>query len=213
MIKPDVVKLVFEANLPTTHSKESQDICFVLDGQMKYMDDVFGKKPGPIIDLDTGKTVGEHEGYYRYTVGQRKGIGVGVGRVVYVVRVDAKTNTVYIGDAAHLETSRFKVLNVNWLEEKFNGADAFEAMVKIRYAAPPKLGTVRKDPTDPNALIVEMNEPQQSVTPGQICAFYDLDFAQLWGGGYIEKHLSHAEFDPNAKTELPDLYCGLAPAH
>jgi tRNA-specific 2-thiouridylase len=207
MTKPEVVALAREVDLPTAYSKESQDICFVLDGQANYMASVFGSRPGPIVDLDTGKTVGEHEGYFRFTVGQRKGVKVAAGRPIYVVKVDPATNTVYVGDKHHLETTRFRVKAVNWLEAP--PAFPFESAVKIRYNSPPTLGTVSlADPASTAAepdLIVELAAPQMAVTPGQIAAFYDPSFTQLWGGGYIEAHLSHDPFDPAAHTTLPEL--------
>lgn len=206
MTKPEVVALAREVDLPTAYSKESQDICFVLEGQAKYMEDVFGLRPGPILDMDTGNVLGEHEGYFRYTVGQRKGVKVAAGRPIYVIKVDPSTNTVYVGDKHHLETSRFKVRAVNWLAEP-NGYP-FESMVKIRYNTPPSLGFVRLSDEDPDTWIVDLAAPQMAITPGQIAAFYDTAFSQLWGGGYIETYLSHLDFDPDvAKENLPDLYC------
>lgn len=205
MVKSEVYAIAREADLPTAYSKESQDICFVLNGQANYMEGVFGSKPGPIVDMDTGKTLGEHEGYYRYTLGQRKGVKVAAGRPIYVVKVDPTTNTVFVGDKHHLETVRFRVKAVNWLETPQQ--DSFESMVKIRYNTPPALGWVHPDPQQPGDLIVEMAEPQMAVTPGQIAAFYDPEYKQLWGGGYIEQFLSHPEFDPNSKKELPNLFC------
>jgi tRNA-specific 2-thiouridylase len=205
MTKPEVVALAREVDLPTAYSKESQDICFVLDGQAKYMEDVFGVRPGPIVDMDTGAVLGEHEGYFRYTIGQRKGVKVAAGRPIYVVKVDPATNTVYVGDKHHLETVAFRVRSVNWLEPP--GAFPFTSMVKIRYNSPPTLATVTPDPADSDTLLVSMVAPQMAVTPGQIAAFYDPDFLQLWGGGYIETYLAHEAFDPAAQKPLPDLFC------
>lgn len=205
MTKPQVVDIARKAELPTAYSKESQDICFVLNGQANYMNGVFGSKPGPIVDLDTGLVLGEHEGYYRFTIGQRKGVKVAAGRPIYVVKVEPTTNTVYVGDAHHLETTRFRVKQVSWLDKPVN--TAFESMVKIRYNTPPSLGKVFEDPQTPGQLIVELYAPQMAITPGQIAAFYDPEFHQLYGGGYIETFVSHTPFDPNAIGELPNLFC------
>ncbi|MBY0404715.1 MAG: tRNA 2-thiouridine(34) synthase MnmA [Cyanobacteria bacterium] len=208
MTKPEVVALAKEVDLPTAYSKESQDICFVLDGQANYMEGVFGKRPGPIVDMDTGKVLGEHQGYYQYTVGQRKGVKVAAGRPIYVVKVDPKANTVYVGDKHHLETSTFRVLAVNWLEKP--SQFPVEAMIKIRYNTPPTLGMIHQDPesaTDQETYLVELHQPQMAITPGQIAAFYDSDFNQLWGGGYIEKYVSHLTYDPSTQKELPNLFC------
>lgn len=220
MTKPQVVALARELDLPTAYSKESQDICFVLDGQHNYMDKVFGKTKGQILDMDTGKVLGEHDGYYRFTLGQRKGIGVAAGRPVYVVKIDPHTNTVYLGDMHHLQSTTFTVLSPNWLDARFSQAPAypFEAMVKIRYNSPPTLGLVeRLNPDLPGdeTLKVTLNQPQSAITPGQIAAFYDTEFRQLFGGGYIEKHLSHqpmtdADWDEK-RDNLPNLYCEVEP--
>ncbi|HEY9746034.1 MAG TPA: tRNA 2-thiouridine(34) synthase MnmA [Oculatellaceae cyanobacterium] len=214
MTKPQVVALAREVDLPTAYSKESQDICFVLSGQAKYMDQVFGKQKGRFVDADTGKILGEHDGYYRFTLGQRKGLGVAAGRPVYVVKIDPESNTVYLGDAWRLQSTSFTVQAPNWLEPRLEraGAFPFEAMVKIRYNTPPTLGTVERLPGE-DLLRVTLHEPVSAVTPGQIAAFYDTNFRQLLGGGYIERHLRHADMDDAAWAEkranLPDLYCQL----
>lgn len=213
MTKPQVYVIARELDLPTAYSKESQDICFVLDGQAKYMDLTFGKKPGTFVDFETGKNLGRHDGYYRFTLGQRKGIGVAAGRPVYVVKIDPHTNTVYLGDAHHLESSTFTVLNPNWLGPRFEDSAAypFESMVKIRYNTPPTLGLV--DRLDTNTLRVTLKAPASAITPGQIAAFYDPEFRQLYGGGYIEKHLTHQPMNDadweEKRNHLPDLHCQL----
>lgn len=218
MTKPEVVRLAQEVDLPTAYSKESQDICFVLNGQDNYMNMVFGVQKGPVVDIDTGKTLGEHDGFYRFTLGQRKGIKVAAGRPVYVVKLDAATNTVYVGDAHHLETTAFTVLAPNWLNPALAGADGFDAMVKIRYNSKPTLGRVERvmDQTGPDGepmLKVTLYEPQSAITPGQIAAFYDTDFNELWGGGYIEQHLIHRPMEDadwaERRQNLPDLHCQL----
>ncbi len=208
MTKPQVVEIAREAGIPEADGKESQDICFVLDGHANYMKNVFGPKPGPIVDFDTGKILGEHEGCFGFTVGQRKGVKVAAGRPIYVIKVDPKTNTVYVGDKEHLETTRFRVLSTNWLRPEMARPDAFpmRIMAKIRYNTPPKPALVMSG-ASADELIVELDEPVAAVTAGQICAFYDIHNVELLGGGYIEKYLKHAAFDPATKTELPNLYC------
>ena len=202
--KPDVVCYAEEAGIATAHSKESMDVCFVLDGQANYLKGALGKRPGPIIDLDTGKTVGEHEGHYLFTRGQRKGVNVAAGRPVYVIRTDTKTNTVYIGDKHHLEAQTFVVQDVNWLHQP----ESFPArlMVKIRYNTPPSLGLV--SPLADGHYQVTLDEPVSAVTPAQIAAFYDETNMELLGGGYIETHLLHSPFNRET-VELPDLNCAV----
>lgn len=214
MVKPEVVALAKEIGLPTAYSKESQDICFVLDGQARYMDLTLGKRKGALVDFDTGKTLGEHDGYYRFTLGQRKGIGVAAGRPVYVVRIDPASNTVYLGDAHHLMSNSFTLQSPHWLAPAYQSASAypFESMVKIRYNSPPTLGRVEL--ADAHTLRVTLDQPVSAITPGQIAAFYDMDFQQLLGGGYIDRHLTHREMNEadweSKRANLPDLYCQLS---
>lgn len=215
MTKPEVVALARELDLPTAYSKESQDICFVLDGQHRYMDQVLGKRKGPFVDMETGKVLGNHDGHYRFTLGQRKGVGVAANRPIYVVKIDADSNTVYLGDLHHLQSQSFTVLAPNWLDTRFESQDAFpfESMVKIRYNSPPTMAQVeRVDASDHDLhLKVTLYQPQSAITPGQIAAFYDPEFSQLYGGGYIERHLTHTPMDEAAwaekRTKLPNLYC------
>lgn len=213
MVKPDVVALAKAVDLPTAYSKESQDICFVLDGQANYMDSVFGQQKGQFLDFDTQKVLGEHDGYYRFTLGQRKGIGVAAGRPVYVVKIDPYSNTVYLGDAHHLDSTTFIVQQANWLDPRFEAATAYplECMVKIRYNSPPTMGFVEQ--LDDTRLQVTLRQPVSAITPGQIAAFYDMDFRQLYGGGYIDRHLTHrslsAEEWQDKQANLPNLYCSV----
>lgn len=217
MVKSDVVAMAQAAQLPTAHSKESQDVCFVLDGQANYLQGVFGKRPGPIIDVDTGKTLGQHSGYFSYTLGQRKGLSVAAGRPVYVVRIDKDNNTVYVGDAQHLETRQFTVRAPHWLRPDFPSPSDFplRACVKIRYNSPPCLATVTPAQAQPDAmpdtLDVLLDTPQMAVTPGQVAAFYDEGFQEVFGSGYIEAHLAQAPFDPSREVLLPDLHCSVLP--
>lgn len=202
--KPQLVALAQQINIPTAFSKESQDVCFVLNGQANYMRQLFGVQKGPIVDMDTGNVLGEHDGYTLFTLGQRKGIGVAAGRPIYVVRIDAKTNTVYVGDRHHLEESAFWVKDVSWINAP--KATEFEAAVKIRYNTPAALATCQI--YGPDAL-VSFHNPMAAITPGQIAAFYDPTDTELWGGGYIERHLTHNPFIPGRELPTYNAACGL----
>lgn len=205
--KQYVLQLAQELNITSKAYKESQDVCFVLDGQANYLKGALGIKKGPIVDLDTDKVVGEHEGHWLFTKGQRKGVGVAAGRPLYVLKTDPSTNTVYIGNKEHLESPGLRVEEVNWLVEPYD--QPVELMVKFRYNTPPALATVEPDEGSPGTYNVRFKEPQLAVTPGQIAAFYDKTDIQLLGGGYIETHLAHQAFDPEAEHELPDLHCAV----
>lgn len=192
-------------DLPTAFSKESQDVCFVLNGQQHYLSSLFGPTPGPIVDIETGQPLGTHDGHFLFTLGQRKGIGIAAAHPLYVVKIDAPSNTVFVGKKEHLETTVFWVSDVNWLHEPL--PPTFESMIKIRYNTPPNLGRCEKIGSD---VKVTLHVPQSAVTPAQIAAFYDPTNTELWGGGYISTHLDHAPFDPEA-VSLPsyDEACGL----
>jgi tRNA-uridine 2-sulfurtransferase len=199
MVKPDVLAMAHEWDLPTAHSKESMDVCFVLEGQANYLTGVLGKHPGPIVDIDTGKTVGEHQGHYLFTLGQRKGVHVAAGRPVYVVKLDPANNTVYIGDAHHLETTTFIAQSVYWLwPPTLSAANTATVMVKIRYNSPAVPATITPltpynphQPAEELAWQVTLHAPAKAITNGQIAAFYDESDHQLLGGGYIGQFLSH----------------------
>lgn len=203
MTKPDVVKLAQKAGLPNADAAESMDVCFVLDGQANYLRSALGTKKGPIVDLDSGHVVGEHDGHYLFTRGQRKGVQVAAGRPIYVIKTDAASNTVYVGDKYHLETTVFQAKSVNWLVKP----PTFPATVavKTRYASQPSLAELVSLGSED--FRVTLHTPQDAVTPGQIAVFYDPTFHQLLGGGFIEQYLPHTPFDATTAAPLPILTC------
>ncbi|MEB3286537.1 MAG: tRNA 2-thiouridine(34) synthase MnmA [Vampirovibrionales bacterium] len=210
MTKPEVLEIARRVDLPTAYSKESQDICFVLDGQANYMGQVLGRKKGPIINLDTGKTVGEHEGHYLFTIGQRRGIKVAASYPLYVIKTDPDSNTVYVGGKENLETTQFKVLSPHWITPGILPSLPFKSMVKIRYNTPPVLGLVEINPDNAQQLLVTLDEPLPAITPGQIAAFYCPDGHLIYGGGYIEAQRPQDTFDPSQNKPLPDLFCQIS---
>ncbi|MEB3244789.1 MAG: tRNA 2-thiouridine(34) synthase MnmA [Vampirovibrionales bacterium] len=199
MVKTDVVAMAREADIPNAYSKESMDVCFVAEqGQANYLKGVLGESQGLVLDYETGETLGTHSGHYLFTRGQRKGVQVAAGRPVYVIKTDAATNTVWVGDAHHLQQDTFTVKAVNWLEtpDATGPGDTISALkAKIRYASPPQ--QVALIPLAAPGLANEPAytlknigpEPFSGVTPGQIAVFYDDAFSQLLGGGYIEAYL------------------------
>lgn len=235
LTKPEVVKIARDADLPSAYSKESMDVCFVLDGQANYLKQTLGSTPGPILDIDSGKQVGTHDGHYLFTRGQRKGVQVAAGRPVYVIKTDATSNTVWVGDAHHLASQSFVVKAVNWLIPAESIPDT--VMLKIRYASPPVLASIEPLvqvgnapegkagraalPLNITALSADASgaftdytvtamtpDGLSGVTPGQIAVFYDTEFRQLLGGGYIETFLPHGELDPN--RQVPELACNVS---
>ncbi len=157
-------------------SKESQDICFLPDGgYISFVEQRLGKAfpPGDFVD-ETGRVVGRHEGIIRYTVGQRKGLGIALGHPVFVTRIDAESNTVHLapsgmeyGGAVTVDALNFQRL----LPEEMRVG--MTVRVKIRYAAPPAVAVI--EDIDGGRIRVCFDAPQRAVTPGQSAVFYDAD--------------------------------------
>lgn len=181
--KADVRRLAAERGLPVADKPESQEICFVPDGDYagfveRHVEPA--DRSGPIVD-SAGRTLGRHEGIHRYTVGQRKGLGVTAPRPLYVLRVLPETRTVVVGEPDELACATFTVRDVNWLSIA-EPAGPIEAGVKIRYRAPDAPAVVQ--PLPGCRAEVAFREPQRAVTPGQAAVFYQGDVCL--GGGWIE---------------------------
>ena len=168
---------------------DSQDICFVPDG--RYADTVARLRPeaalaGDIVDL-SGRVVGRHQGVGRYTIGQRKGLGLGPeageGAPLYVVRIDPATARVVVGPREALATLVLHLRDVNWLGDGplAPGSRRIEAKVRsTRPAAPASL-----DVADDGRVSVVLDEPEMGVSPGQACVFYAGE--RVLGGGWIAR--------------------------
>jgi tRNA-specific 2-thiouridylase len=181
--KAEVRRLAAERGLPVADKPESQEICFVPDGDYAAFVERRAEpadRSGPIVD-GAGRTLGRHQGIHRYTVGQRRGLGVAAARPLYVLRVIPRTRTVVVGDPDELARESFTVRGVNWLSIP-EPEGAIEAGVKIRHRAPDAPARVRPLP-DSRAEVV-FREPQRAVTPGQAAVFYQGEVCL--GGGWIE---------------------------
>ncbi len=182
MTKGEVRAVAADEGLPVHEKAESQDVCFV-DGKGYY--DIFLKERniplqcGNIMDCN-GEIIGHHQGYYRYTVGQRKGLGVALGYPVYVISINAKKNEVVLGPKEALMKKKFTVRNVSLLTD--NDKDFFSCCVKIRYGHSGASGTVTF--LENNRAEINLVDPVHAVTPGQAAVFYDKDV--VLGGGWIE---------------------------
>jgi tRNA-uridine 2-sulfurtransferase len=198
-VKTDVMAYAQEHGLIGVGYKESVDVCFVPEGQAAYLKGTLGIRKGPVVDIDKEKVIGEHEGHWLFTQGQRKGINIASDRPLYVIRTDAKSNTVYVGNKEHLNSTQLQILEMNWLSEA-PPKQSFEALVKIRYAAQPSRAWLTPSKTQLGAWQVTLHEPQSAVTPGQVAAIYDLNFEQLLGGGYIETCEAQQPFSPENYT-------------
>ena len=183
--KAQVKQIAKDFNLPPKDSKESQDICFIQKPvtTKSFLIDKFGVKKGDFIDILTGKKWGEHEGAYRYTIGQRKGIGIAAPYPLYVIDIDAQKNIVYLGREDDNFRKTLKVVDLNWsypIQKR-----EFDAWVKIRYNMPHQKAHVS---VFDDFVDIEFFEPVNSVTNGQSCVIYDLNDKHLIGGGFIVRN-------------------------
>ncbi len=189
MTKDEVRAHARRLHIPVAGKAESQEICFVPNGDYTAFIDAWlgergGRRPEPkgeVVDT-RGRVLGEHAGVHRFTVGQRKGLGVAVGEPLYVIRTEPETQRVVVGRAEELLRRELTVREVNWVSIP-PIREPVRAQVRIRHqhrAAPAKL-----IPTpDPARVEVRFDEPQRAVTPGQAAVFYDGDL--VLGGGWIE---------------------------
>lgn len=179
--KPEVRRLASEAGLPVHEKPESQDICFVPDGDYAGFLDRNGApaQAGDFVD-SLGNVLGRHRGVSRYTVGQRKGLGVSAPEPRFVLRIDAASNRVVLGTAAETFSPRAVVRDVTFVAGRAPATE-FRAVARIRYRHPGAAASVRVD--GPESMTVTFDEPQRSVTPGQALVLYDGD--EVLGGGWI----------------------------
>ena len=180
--KPAVRAEAHRLGLAVADKPDSQEICFVPDGD--YAAFVASRTPdargGAIVD-DSGRTLATHEGVHRFTIGQRKGLGIATGMPLYVVKIDAESGDVTVGPRSALERSTLTASAVNWVS-----VDApstwLRVSAQIRHRHRAAAGRVRA--LDGHRAEFEFDDPQAAVTPGQAVVFYDEDV--VVGGGWIE---------------------------
>ena len=183
--KDDIRKIAIENDLPSKSSKESQDICFITKPMTtkKYISQKLQPKNGNFILSTTGEKIGTHNGFFQYTIGQRKGIGIAHSEPLYVTKLDAKNNIVYVGTKDELYTDSL-VFNDLSLQYPFK-KNEFDANVKIRYNMSAKKAKVILDRKN-NCGEIKFYEPVSAITAGQAVVFYSLDDNHLVGGGWIK---------------------------
>ena len=179
--------LAAEHGLIVADKPDSQDICFVPEGNYAAVIEKLrpgAAEPGDIVDLD-GNVLGRHRGVIHYTIGQRRGLGIGgLGDPLYVVRLDPDSRHVVVGPRKALATRTVPVAEVNWLGGgDFAGMAEREIMVRIRSTRPPAPAILR--PTGPTTAQVELSLAEEGVSPGQACVFYDAASTRVLGGGWI----------------------------
>jgi len=180
--KSEVRVLAEERGLVNAKKPDSQDICFVKDGDYAaFLENTLkvASAPGNFVDCD-GKVLGTHKGQIHYTIGQRKGLNLSFERPKYVIRKDLKSNTVVLGDEAELFSDSMTVGSVNLISVDTLTAP-MEAAVKTRYSQKETPATLF--PMENNLIFVQFHEPQRAVTSGQAAVFYDGE--TVIGGGTI----------------------------
>lgn len=189
-VKDDIRKIAEELHLPVAHKPDSQDICFVPDGDYaSFVEQETGEKskPGNFVDLD-GNVLGQHKGIIYYTIGQRKGLGIALGKPAFVVDIKKETNEVVLGSnedvfAPALIADRVNFMSIEKLEEPM------EVFAKVRYnhkGAPCTIEMVGED-----KVKVTFKEPQRAITPGQAVVFYEDDYV-VGGGTILHKIMEEA---------------------
>ena len=173
-----------DLDCPTASKKDSQDLCFLGDGDYRrflkhYAPDVM--IPGPIV-LANGEVIGEHQGLANYTIGQRKGLGVYYEVPLYVLATNPFRNALIVGTADELGKEKLIAKHINWISGDAP-AEPFKAEVKIRYKARPAPALI--EPLDVDRIVVHFDDIQRDITPGQGAVLYDGDICL--GGGIIER--------------------------
>lgn len=174
LTKAEVRAAASEFGLSVAHRKESQDLCFVTDGDYRRFLRVHcptPPRPGPIVN-PAGHRLGTHGGLADFTIGQRKGLGVAAGYPLYVLEKRPETNTLVVGPRETLGRNTFRGGSASWVDGCPPAAE-FEALVRVRYKAREVQASVRLAPGD--EVFVTAVEPIPDVTPGQAAVFYDGD--------------------------------------
>jgi tRNA-specific 2-thiouridylase len=183
-----------ELGLSVADKPDSQDICFVPEGRYTTVIDRLrphGAEPGDIVHLD-GRVLGRHEGVTRYTIGQRRGLGVHGPAPLYVVRLDAGARQVVVGPRECLHTHWISLRDVNWLGHAPIPDAGLDVAARIRSSAPPQPATVYAHGSSAKVLL---RNGEYGIAAGQACVFYAdaSPRARVLGGGWIERALSRSE--------------------
>ena len=184
--KPDLRQLAEERGLVTANRPDSQDICFVPNGDyLSFLEQELGVcgVPGDFVD-EEGHVLGRHRGIAAYTVGQRKGLGIAFGEPRFVVAKDATANTVTLGKSESLFSQSLIAENANWIAIETLTAP-LRVTARTRYQQRESAATV--EPHGDNGFCVVFDEPQRAVTPGQAVVLYQGDI--VMGGGTIVRGL------------------------
>ncbi|WP_068116875.1 tRNA 2-thiouridine(34) synthase MnmA [Tropicimonas marinistellae] len=185
--KAETRALAVKHGLQVADKPDSQDICFVPDGNYASVIEKLrpgAGEPGEIVDLN-GRVLAQHDGVIHYTIGQRRGLGIGgLSEPLYVVRLDPDARRVVVGPKEALSTRIVPVREINWLGDvPMTERSEWPLSVKVRSTRPPREAILR--PTDPDTAEVELLSPEEGVSPGQACVFYETEGTRVFGGGWI----------------------------
>ncbi|MCA0446159.1 MAG: tRNA 2-thiouridine(34) synthase MnmA [Bacteroidetes bacterium] len=188
LTKPEVRELARQFGLRTAEKSESYEICFIPDNDYNrflkdYIPGLESKVKGGKIMTEDGEIIGEHDGYPFYTVGQRRGLNIAVGKPVYVTRIIPEENVVVVGDDTGLLTTRLLAGQVNLIAWPEIPESGLRVEAKIRYKDSADPAWIRNGENGLTEIIFE--QPKRAVTPGQSVVFYDGN--DLVGGGIIER--------------------------
>ena len=191
MDKSETRRIAGELGLRTANKPDSQEICFVRNGDLPaYVDEHIptANEPGPMMTT-TGEQVGEHRGIARYTVGQRKGLGISLGMPMFVSSIDADTNTIVVGERDELGCSGFSAAETSWVDEPMGAGRE----VLVQYRSHGDVFAARIESSTPGRVEVIFDHPVEAVARGQSAAFYDAaNPEELLGGGVISSTLAAA---------------------
>jgi tRNA-specific 2-thiouridylase len=197
MSKPEVRDAARNSNLAIAEKAESQEICFVPDGDYAGFIDRYlaaegetGRLPGAgeIVNAN-GDVVGAHQGIHHYTVGQRRGLGIANEFPLYVVSIDSERNRVVVGGQDQLLSNEFTAAGVNWIAVD-DPSTPLRAEVRVRYRHLPAPATITPQPQ--GRARITFDEPQRAITPGQATVFYRED--EVVGGGWIVKAAARTQY-------------------
>jgi tRNA-specific 2-thiouridylase len=180
--KGEIRELANKYGIRIAKKPDSQEICFIPDNNYKeFLTTHAGAKqsPGPIVNTE-GKVLGNHEGIFNYTIGQRKGLGLTVGERLFVVDINPETNTVVVGSNSDVFSNSFTVTDFNWILGK-TPSQAFSAQAMIRYNAKPQPAQINVEGQD--RVTIAFDQAQRAITPGQSAVIYQDD--EVLGGGVI----------------------------
>ncbi len=185
--KAETREMAARHGLSVADKPDSQDICFVPEGNYAAVIEKLrpgAAEPGEIVDAQ-GRVLGRHRGVLHYTIGQRRGLGIGgLEEPLYVVRLDVARRQVIVGPREMLATRIVPVKEVNWLgDAPLDAEDEREVAVKLRSTRPPRPALLR--PAGNGRATVELLEPEEGVSPGQACVFYEAGGSRVLGGGWI----------------------------